>query len=212
MQTNERPAGPPPQHELPTSLVQRNCSARNLPLVEFLACVVEDKQAIYISTPISTGPRYLQWLQRRKGHPTAEDTTMEQEVLQPNIAHGRELARQIRDRLSGTVVIDPSAADLPGWEQGEYHELWSHVIQRYASAVVFGNGWEYSSGCAYEFLTAFRCRLEATDEAGQAITVRQGCQRIRAAIAEYRAIGIEPELLAAVLDELAQDCRLEAVQ
>jgi hypothetical protein len=177
-------------------------SSRDLPLLEFLACVVEDRQAIYVSTPITTGLRYLQWLARHAPGSADRDAAFEWEVITPNTAHGRELVRRIRDHFPRAAVIDPTAVSLPGWEQGEYHELWAQVIHRYARLVVCGDGWEYSNGCAYEFLTASCAYVEVVDERYEPITVRAGIERIKTAVVEYRAAGVDPGFLAGMLHAL----------
>ena len=203
MEPHSHPVTSALPHERPAALAALKCSDRNLPLVEFLACVLEGRAGLYVSTPITTGPRYLQWLRRGGGWQDNRKAALQREVIEPNLARGRELVHRVRDRFRGVVVIDPTAVRLPGWEQGEYHELWGHIIERYARTVVFGDGWEYSHGCAFEFLTAHRARAVALDEQYSTITVEEGLRRIRNAVADYQAVGLSPSLLIAAVDELA---------
>jgi hypothetical protein len=184
-------------------------SARTLPLLEFMRCVVEDKQAIYISAPVTTGPRYLRWL-RRTPDSVDRGAEFEKEVVAPNRARGRELAHRVRERFPGAVVINPTAVLLPGWQRGEYHELWGEVVQRYARMAVFGDGWEYSYGCLYEFLTACRAGVESVDERYEPIPVGIGVERIHRALAELQDAGLDLAYLRDLLAVLTPLCDRQA--
>lgn len=190
----------------------RECSTRNLPLVEFLACVIEGRQALYVSTPITTGPRYLQWLRQKGRSQNDGQATLRREVIEPNLAHGRELVCRVRGRFKDVVVIDPTAVRLPGWGQEEYRELWGHVIERYTRLVIFGDGWEYSHGCVYEFSIAHLRQVEVLDERYLSITVNEGLLRIRKAIAGYQALGLSIDLLTSAVEKMTQLSSLEGKQ
>ena len=189
--------------------VQSRYSDRNLLLMDFLGCIIEGKQAVYVSTPITTGPRYMNWLRRESRSQNEELAMYQQEVINPNLTHGRELVCRIRSHFMNRVVIDPTAVRLPGWEQGDYHELWGGVIERYARMVVLGDGWEYSYGCAYEFLIAHRGHTDVVDERFHGITAKEGLDQIRQAAHEYQVLGVFPSVLNSFISQLAQLCSEE---
>jgi hypothetical protein len=64
------------------------------------------------------------------------------------------------------------------------------VIERYAGTVVFADGWEYSSGCAWEFLTAVRVGARLLREDLEPLTIEEGERLIRDAIAALDADGV----------------------
>jgi hypothetical protein len=125
-----------------------------------LHCTMEGREGVYVSAPITTGRRFVEW---RRGSgatltPADEDYRVQHRihVVLPNREHVRPLVRRLRQHFPG-VVIDPTALeDIPSWVQDDYHSLWTEVVERYAHTVVFTDGWQYSSGCIREFLAAVR--------------------------------------------------------
>jgi hypothetical protein len=177
-------------------------------MLEVLASVVEGRTAVYLSAPITTGQRYVEWHRQNNtaldaSHPKHRETYL-REVVQPNRAQAGSLAQELR-RLFAKVVIDPTVvADLPGWTQDDYRHLWARVIERYAGIVVFMNGWQYSNGCVYEFLTAQRSGATTLTENQHPLTREEGMQLIRAAMTEMRAHSLPTEFLVHVVEELAR--------
>lgn len=107
-------------------------------------------------------------------------------------------------RTKMRVVIDPTAlADLPGWTQDDYRFFWGKVVEEYAAEAVFMDGWQYSNGCAYEFLVACRSGVVTVDALQQPISVDRGLSLIGAALDEYRRLGQPSEFLSRVHSELA---------
>lgn len=177
-------------------------------LLQFLACVVDDRSAIYVSAPITTGKRFSDWHTNNgadfdSSHPEYDDKHL-REVIEPNREHAKILVQELRQSVTG-VLIDPTAvADFPGWTQDDYRYLWAGVIERHVRTVVLVNGWQYSNGCAYEFLTAKRTDAMTLDEERHILTVEEGIQLIRTAIAEMQCYNVSTEFLERVLKELTQ--------
>ncbi|SRR6266705_68480 len=131
-------------------------------MVEAFASVVEGRTAWYVSSPLTTGRRAFEW-HTRNGSASADGRDRQgargsgsflSEVVEPNRAQAAKYVRDLRAR-AGQVVIDPTALeDIPGWNQDDYRHFWGRVIEGFAGTVIFREGWEYSSGCAYEFLVA----------------------------------------------------------
>ncbi|MEW6208174.1 MAG: hypothetical protein AB1631_07390 [Acidobacteriota bacterium] len=177
-------------------------------LLQFLAGVIDGRSAIYVSAPITTGKRFSAWHANNgagfdPSHPEYYEGHL-REVIQPNREHARMVVRELRQSAT-EAIIDPTAvADFPEWTQDDYRYLWAGVIERYVKTLVFINGWQYSNGCAYEFLTAKRTGAMALDEKQHVITIEEGIKLIRSAIHEMRSYGVPTEFLEQMLEELAQ--------
>jgi hypothetical protein len=76
------------------------------------------------------------------------------------------------------------------------------VIEEFASAVVFANGWEFSNGCSYEFLVATKAGIKRLDESWRAIDISDGLSRIRMAIEELSSRALPAEFLRAIVEDL----------
>jgi hypothetical protein len=159
-------------------------------LLELLDGVVEDRQAIYISVPITTGKRFLEW---RRGlgaqlAPSDEHYSKEHEthVIEPNQANVKPILQSVRNHLRREaregVVIDPTTLQVSSWTQADYYTFWTTVIARYVSTAVFMNGWEFSSGCTKEFLAAVRAGAELLQEDLRPLNLIEGERLVRNAI------------------------------
>jgi len=177
-------------------------------LLEILASVIDGRTAVYLSAPITSGKRLSDWqAQRNENLDTSHLAYRDEhrrEVIEPNRAHAQSLAQELR-RVWPKVLIDPTAVtDLPGWTQDDYRHLWARVIERYVDTIVFTDGWQYSNGCGYEFLTAQRSGARTLAEDQRPLTPEEGEQLIRAAISELRAQAFSSLFLEQVVEELAK--------
>lgn len=127
-------------------------------LLDVLGCVVSDREATYVSGPITTGRRYVEWRRAGGASLQAGSERYRQEhlrnVISPNRGALQSVVRRLRAERDG-IIIDPTALeDVPGWEQDNYNSFWIGVIHRYVHTIVFVDGWEYSVGCVHEFVAA----------------------------------------------------------
>lgn|SRR5262249_17946035 len=168
--------------------------------------VVRDHEAVYVSAPLTTGLRYAAW---RVGHRLAVNDKDSQvtrddfitKVVEPNRREIKRLVANLRQRHQ--VVIDPTElVDMWGWTQSDYRVLWGRVIERYVAEVVFSSGWQYSSGCAYEYLVSLQSRVRPVDTAGRVIEPRAAWQLIAHAVSELEGQGAPSEFLRDVLREV----------
>ena len=177
-------------------------------LLNVLASVVEGRTATYVSAPITSGKRYLDWHAQRgkdtnESQPTYRDVHS-REVIKPNRVHAQQVVQKIRRSLAG-VLIDPTAFDdIPGWTQDDYRDFWSQVIKKYVNSVIFINGWEHSNGCSYEFFIAQRNGITTLDEDFHPLTFEQGLELIQAAINEMRRQGLSTIFLERVAEGLTR--------
>jgi hypothetical protein len=163
-------------------------AAEIVALLDMLTCVLQERSAVYVSSPITSGREYSKWL-LTTGHPSPETNPdyfdqFRRFVVEPNRQRARIFVRNLR-QISARVVIDPSALhDFPGWTQEDYRFLWGRAIERYADTVVFREGWQFSSGCSYEFLVACLSRAETLREDLTPLSLDEGRSLIASAIAE----------------------------
>jgi hypothetical protein len=169
-----------------------------------LTSIIEGRGAVYVSAPITSGRRLVEWGKEYhfdKADPEHQDE-FQREVVGPNREHARQIVRQLRREFPG-VLIDPTAMeDIEGWTQDDYRYLWGRIIAHSVKTVVYIDGWQYSNGCAYEFLVAWRCPVETLNEELQPLSLEEGLQLIRAAIAELQEAGQKTAFLERVAEEL----------
>lgn len=107
----------------------------------------------YLSGAITGGQRLLAWHSNegRTLSATEYRSACAKAVIQPNISDIQ--AEAGRQRSAGRRTIEPASfeADLEHWGQAEFLAFWDRVLESHASSVRFMPGWEYSSGCAFEY-------------------------------------------------------------
>lgn len=175
-------------------------------LLGLLSSILTDRVAIYLSAPITTGKVFTDWYTTKGKHlnPLTHQYKTEHalKVMKQNSLRSNAFAYKLRQELQ-EIVIDPSAvADFPDWTQDDYRYFWASVIRKYAKAVVFMNGWQYSNGCSYEFLTALECGAKALNEERDLISIETGIQLIEAATYELKTQGISTVFMEKVLENL----------
>jgi hypothetical protein len=171
---------------------------------------VRAQSCVYVSTPISTGIRYLQWLENSAAAPepgSHEYEIARRQVKSANLDSARALITSARESFPMDLVIDPTALiDIRGWQQSDYHLYWMQVITRYVHTMIFSDGWQYSEGCAVEFAAAKSAGLNTVDARHQTIDLATGLGMVEVSIARYANVGSDSEVLDQVLRSL-QDAR-----
>lgn len=186
-------------------------------LLNVLGSVIVDHSGVYVSTPITSGRRFADWSNGRDldvdlSHPATYQEFL-REVLEPNTAHARKIIGKLRSSFP-TALIDPTALkDIEGWDQADYRVLWAKVIEHYANTVVFLDGWQYSNGCAYEFLVSNQLdsRLTTLKESLDPLTLEEGIRLIELAVLELQTSKLPTEFLRKVLDQLTKPLTSEEV-
>jgi hypothetical protein len=162
-------------------------------LLSVYRTTVAGRSATYVSTPLTTGERLSDWLHQSTPKPekgVEYDEQLRKLVIEPNRQAAAQFVARLR-RGVNVVVIDPTALpDMPGWSQEDYHSFWGQVIERYASKVVFMDGWNYSSGCTYEFLVAHASHARVLDQAMRPLSRSKGREMIRTAIDKLQSLGL----------------------
>jgi hypothetical protein len=156
-------------------------------MFEVLDGVIRHRDAVYVSVPITTGKRFLEWRRGLGAGLSPSRRRYQREhafhVVEPNRRHVKPIIALVEERLK-RIVIDPTTlGHVPNWTQADYHAFWTQVIERYVSTVVFMDGWEFSSGCTYEFLTAVHVGAQLLREDLTPLRLEEGEQLIQDAIA-----------------------------
>lgn len=160
-------------------------------------CVLNGERAIYASSELTTGRRLYTVMReagvrdRRELHRKLGEAEWKRRLWDPNFSEAIELARVVRARSGGALVITPAPYAASGWSQPEYLTLWETVVRTRVGRVVFGRDWEYSNGCAFEFAVAMDAGLPVFTEDGAPISLEQGRGLIAAAAAAIEADGFD---------------------
>jgi hypothetical protein len=172
-------------------------------VLEGFANVIERRTATYVSSPLTTGQTAAEWHLRNGGRRIADDEDFRRNVIEPNRTAAAAYVRDLRKARG--VVIDPTAmGDLPGWTQPDYRYFWGRVIELYANEVVFRDGWQHSSGCAYEFFVALQSGASTLREDLTPLSLENGQELVRAAVEECETRGVSAEFLYGVVEALGE--------
>jgi hypothetical protein len=122
--------------------------------VKQFASFLEDRSAVYISAPITTGQNYIEWY-RKVGFNLKHDQKLYNEkhykdVIESNLKIIRKFAHLYRIQTHD-VVIEPASFENPGWSQHDYLYYWGSIICKYIKKIIVMDGWEYSRGCVFEY-------------------------------------------------------------
>lgn len=134
-------------------------------LDSFAGCFgLERSSVAYVSTPITTGRRYYDWLASSKLSADSPifPTEHAREVIAANQASAHSLVLRARHHL-GKIVVDPTGLNAPEWSQRDFHVFWTRLITDRVGTVVFNDGWEYSTGCTYEYAAALKAGATVLD-------------------------------------------------
>lgn len=179
-------------------------------LLSFARCLgLRERAAVYVSTPITTGPSFLDWRQQDPSlvetHPRYA-TDHRKQVVEANVARAELVVARVRAAFSDPVIDPTKLADVDGWRQQDYHRFWAAVVGSFAHTVVFVDGWHYSTGCAVEFAAAVRHRLTLLDENLHALTPARGVELLAEGTVNLGRAGLPVQLLA----KAAEDARSAA--
>src|SRR5207249_857996 len=113
-----------------------------------------------------------------------------------------ELVRSLREN-SARYVIDPtSVLTIRQWKQDDYRFFWGRVIETLVDCVVFRNGWEWSSGCCYEFFVASSGGIRLLTEDLQPLSLGRARTLVSDVLESEMSASFDPSLIRAVSEEL----------
>lgn len=151
-------------------------------LLQAWGSVLEARSAVYLSGPITTGPRFIDWARKSRtlgGADYAKE--LRTFVIEPNSRDIRETAESLRAKAS-EPVLEPATLYVSGWSQKEYLDLWAEVIEGYVKRLVMMPGWSFSVGCAFELGLAFERGIPVSTLTGLGITLDDACRELEEAL------------------------------
>lgn len=175
-----------------TQIQSEALTIEQMVLMQIFNCVVGDHDAVYVSGPITTGRRFIDWY-ILKGHALENDINVYQSVKYEDVLSKNEsdiigVANKLR-KISTTPVIEPASLHITTWDQQDYHRFWTETLRRFVSRVVILDGWQYSIGCVIEFHYAVQCGIEMFSQNGLPLKEREGCKLVLAAADEIERRG-----------------------
>lgn len=178
-------------------------------MVEVYKSVLGTDEVFYCSSPVTSGKRYIDWLEsigKKFADIDSADETYRtlhhQEVIKPNRQHAQVIIQNLRNK-TGRIVIDPTAIPhIPGWTQQDWRFFWQQVIECYITTAFFINDWQYSNGCVYEFWVAQKKGIPIFSETQQPLHLRTGINLINEAISRLQKREGNTEFIEKVLEHL----------
>lgn len=178
-------------------------------MLEVYKSVADSTDVLYCSAPITSGRRYIEWLERigecfadLDGVDNSHREAHYNEVIEPNRTHAQQFIQKLRAR-SCCIVVDPTALpSLPGWSQPDWRSFWGKVIERYATEAFFINDWQYSNGCVYEFWVAHSKGIPVFSEDKQLLTLKVGISLIMEAVIKIQQHNQPTDFLEQTLDNI----------
>ncbi len=153
-------------------------------------CAFSGTSITYLSGPITTGKRFVELVQGGEMTPSVRH-----ELIKENCKKLKAKALQLRiDR--GHTVLEPASLTVRDWSQKDYLALWERLIEKHVNVVLFMPGWEYSVGCATEFVKAISVGIRTETVAGVPLTLRSGLRLMSAAVERIGNTDSKQEALA----------------
>lgn len=154
----------------------------------------DDRETIYLSTPITTGPQLIAFLSGSGASLRADASGVEdvrKEVVRENLSRLKPVRNRVRKSNPNAHIIDPTSLEVSDWSQSDYHRFWIEVIRRYADRIVFTDGWELSTGCVLEFAAGLELGLPMTDTTGALLTPSTAAAMLRKASEALASASLE---------------------
>ncbi len=148
---------------------------RHEAIIQAWACVLTGSKVAYISGPITTGAQYIKAV--RSG---ASDRDARDQVRPANCRDLHATALALRAQRT-EIVVEPASLLIPGWSQSEYLALWERLIEDHVDIAIFVPGWEFSVGCAIEFVHASEHGISTETLSGTSISIEDGITLLAAA-------------------------------
>ncbi len=162
------------------------------------------RKVAYLSGPITTGPRFIQWwLDAGHGLEAKSDEYadgLRSAVILPNENEIKVTAEILRAR-GGEAVVEPASLFVSDWSQKDYLRLWEEFITAHARRILLLDGWEFSAGCATEFCRAHLEGIPTTLVDGSPIVARDGVDAIARARASVEELPNPPVYLLKTLTD-----------
>lgn len=124
----------------------------------------------YLSGPITTGPRYIEWFNSTEGGSVKGSPSEADAVIKPNSGEIIKVAAELR-KFWPTPIVEPASFNIRGWKQEEYLALWSEFIETHTETIVFLDSWQCSVGCITEYCRALQHKKRTVKLDGSPLTI-----------------------------------------
>lgn len=172
---------------------------------------------VYISLPITSGPKLLEYMEER-GFKTLAEAAADKEaffksVVAPNLQNGLKVSGEWSAKIDG-VVIAPTEFEKRlrgneniGWGQDDYMGMWLPLIDKKVTHIVMLDGWQYSNGAGEEYLQAVlmqmgrrpRSNIDITDAQGTPLPLDKGIRMVAEAYKDMHSRGLKSRNIAETL-------------
>lgn len=139
-------------------------------------CAFLGTSITYLSGPITTGKRFVELVLNGPVPPSVR-----KQLIQENCDDLKAKALEMR-KTRGQTVLEPASLTIREWSQADYLALWERLIERHVSLVLFMPGWEYSVGCATEFVKAITAGIRTATVTGVPLNMRSGMRLMESAV------------------------------
>jgi hypothetical protein len=143
-------------------------------LVEAFEAAGADDGLVYVSVPITSGPREFQLIAELKC--TREELRSVHrerwlgEVVRPNEQEALTYAARARALFPQVLVVEPARLHVSQWTQADYGTFWEALIRRFALRLVATPDWAFSSGSRQEVEVALEIGLPILDIQGSQLS------------------------------------------
>lgn len=170
------------------------------------------KEGNYISTPITTGKRFIDLLIKHSAHDRhgliakfGDEVAKEMldKVEAENIQSGEELSNSLR-ASNLTNVINPAKFRAIHFEQDHFNHFWSILIEKKIRSVYFNNNWEFSYGCRTEYVAAVRHKIPSYDAEKKPLTPSMGITKLNEAMTFLISNGFPDSMVSSLNSHLIQ--------
>lgn len=157
-------------------------------IIKIITGFIGENEVTYVSTPINTGKRYLDWyVNSGKNLKESEFNNQKEEmVIQPNIRNARLRIEEIR-KSTNKIIIDPTTFEILtlNWSQDQFYQFWDKVIKSIISEIIFLDEWEYSLGCCHELLSAIEHNVNIKSQDMERMSIDDAVARINSSMDLY---------------------------
>lgn len=174
-------------------------------MVQAISCVVKPGTATYVSGPITTGLKFIEWYMREgknlRDHKQLYNSSLRENVIRHNEFAILDVAVECR-RLRGTPVIEPASLFIPEWSQPDYIDFWISVLREFVCEIVLVESWQFSAGCVAEFNFAVESGYVIRAHDDQVISREVGRELIESAVHVIEKIAADDVVLCALAASL----------
>lgn len=140
-------------------------------LLQGLALAVPPHSALFVSGPVSSGPRFY----------AAAAPVDPVQIWRDNAMDIERLAERLRNRF-GCLVICPSALIIEGWRGRDYGAFFAQVLERFVRQAWFADGWELSVGALRELVLCASRSIPCHTQDGSVLTLAAAHTRAESAL------------------------------